>query len=146
MNDIPLPVLIQFTAKRSSQMLEEGFAKAGLQKLHMPLGQILALLHSRNDVSASDIQSTLRLSKSTVSEALNELCEKGLIEYVVNEDDRREKKIIETEKGKTYQESAWKVLKEYRVRLLDGLSEEQQQALRDALNIIIENTKGGCHD
>ena len=100
MQEPPLPVLIQFAAKRTSQMLEERFQRAGLTKLHPPQGQILGLLHSHPGMSAADLQESLRISKSTVSGALTELVSLGLIEYVVSEEDRREKKIIETEKGK----------------------------------------------
>ena len=139
----PLPVLIQFAAKRTSQMLEDRFQSAGLTKLHPPQGQIMALLHSNPGMSASDIQDSLRISKSTVSGALSELVSLGLIEYVVNEEDRREKKIVETEKGKQYQESAWKILAQFRADVLNGLNEEEQNALRASLNTIIENTKGG---
>ena len=146
MQEPPLPVLIQFAAKRTSQMLEERFQRAGLTKLHPPQGQILGLLHSHPGMSAADLQESLRISKSTVSGALTELVSLGLIEYVVSEEDRREKKIIETEKGKRYQESAWKILTEFRGDVLSGLSEEEQCALRIYLNKIIENTKGGEHD
>ena len=142
----PLPVLIQFAAKRTSQMLEERFQNAGLTKLHPPQGQILGLLHSKPGMSAADIQDNLRISKSTVSGALGELNSLGLIEYVVSDEDRREKKIIETEKGKRYQESAWKILTKFREDVLSGLDEEEQKALRTALNKVIENTKGGERD
>ena len=124
-------------------MLEERFQNAGLTKLHPPQGQILGLLHSNPGLSASDLQESLRISKSTVSGALSELVSLGLIEYVVSEEDRREKKIVETEKGKRYQESAWKILSQFRADVLGGLSEEEQDALRASLNKVIENTKGG---
>jgi DNA-binding MarR family transcriptional regulator len=143
MSETPLPVLIQFAAKRTSQMLEERFQNAGLTKLHPPLGQIMGFLHSNPVSSSADIQELLRISKSTVSEALSELASRGLIEYVVNEENRREKRIVETEKGKQYQESAWKILTQFREDVLQGLGEEEQKALRESLNMIIENTKGG---
>ena len=136
----PIPVLIQFAAKRTSQMLEERFQSAGLTKLHPPQGQILGLLHSNPGFSAAGIQDSLRISKSTVSSALNELVSLGLIEYVVSEEDRREKRIVETKKGKEYQESAWKILTQFREDVLDGLTEEEQDALRASMN---KNTKGG---
>ncbi len=143
MIDVPLPVLIQFAAKRASQMLEECFQQAGLTKLHPPQGQIMGLLHSHPGLTSNEIQNWLRISKSTVSGALSELSASGLIEYVVNEKDRREKKIVETEKGKTYQESAWKILNTYRNELLAGLSDEEQASLRSGLEKVIENTRGG---
>lgn len=145
MYDAPLPVLIQFAAKRTSQMLEERFQRAGLAKLHPPLGQILGLLHANSKLTSADLQETLHLCKSTVSEALSELASRGLIEYVVNEEDRREKRIVETEKGKQYQESAWQILTKFREDVLCGLDEEEQKALRASLNTIIDNTKGGEH-
>ena len=143
MCETPLPVLIQFAAKRTSQMLEERFEDAGLTKLHPPLGQILGLLHSNSGLA--DIQEMLCISKSTVSEALSELAARGLIEYVINEEDRREKRIVETEKGKRYQENAWKILTKFREDVLQGLNEEERKTLRASLDKIIENTKGGEH-
>ena len=126
-------------------MLEERFEGAGLTKLHPPLGQILGLLHSNSGLAAADIQEMLCISKSTVSEALSELAARGLIEYVINEEDRREKRIVETEKGKRYQESAWKILTKFREDVLQGLNEEERKTLRASLDRIIENTKGGEH-
>ena len=105
----------------------------------------MAILYSRPGMSATGIQEALRLSKSTVSEALNHLVSLGLIEYVVNEENRREKKIVETEKGKRHQEQAWKVFSELEKEALEGLSEEELKTLRKTLNKMIENMKGGNH-
>ena len=143
MQEPPLEILIQFAAKKTSQMAEERLAKAGLAKLHPPQGQILAFLYSRPNMSASDIQETLRISKSTVSEALSGLVSLGLIEYVTSEEDRREKRIVETEKGKRHQEEAWKVFKQCEQDIRQGLSDEEVEAFRRCLSTMIENTKGG---
>lgn len=143
MQEPPLEILIQFAAKKTSQMAEERLAKAGLAKLHPPQGQILAFLYSRPNMSAADIQDALRISKSTVSEALSGLVNLGLIEYVTSEEDRREKRIVETEKGKRHQEEAWKVFKRCEEDLRQGLSDEDVKTLRKALTKIIENAKGG---
>lgn len=143
MQEAPLEILIQFAGKKTSQLAEERLAKAGLAKLHPPQGQILAILYSRPNMSASDIQETLRISKSTVSEALSGLVNLGLIEYVTSEEDRREKRIVETEKGKRHQEEAWKVFKQCEEDLKQGLSVEEVKILRKGLTTIIENAKGG---
>ncbi len=142
MRDTPTTVLIQFAGKRLFQNLEDRFVREGLTKLHPPQGQILGLLYSRSDMSASDIQEALRISKSTVSGALSNLVELGLIEYVVSEEDRREKRIVETEKGKQYQEKAWGVLEAFRKEALKDIPEEQLETLRVVLEKVIENTKG----
>ena len=113
--------------------------------MHPPEGQILAVLHSHPEMSASGVQEALKLSKSTVSEALNHLASLGLIEYVVNEENRREKRIVETEKGKRHQEQAWRVLSELEKETEKGLSQEELAVLRKTLNQIIKNTKGGNH-
>lgn len=145
MREPPLPVLIQFASKRFFQAAEERLQEAGLATLHPPEGQILAVLHSHPEMSASGVQEALKLSKSTVSEALNHLASLGLIEYVVNEENRREKRIVETEKGKRHQEQAWRVLSELEKETEKGLNQEELAVLRKALNQIIENTKGGNH-
>ena len=137
--------MIQFAGKRVFQAAEERLREAGLATLHPPEGKILAVLYSHPEMTATDIQKVLCLSKSTVSEALNDLASLDLIEYVVNEENRREKRIVETAKGRDHQEKAWNVFYECEKEAEEGISEEELAAFRKTLEKIIENTKGGNH-
>ena len=61
---------------------------------------------------------------------------KGLIDRIVNVEDRREVQVIATEKGNLLEEPVLKIIEEVNIEALKDLNSEQQEQLKTYLRII----------
>ena len=65
---------------------------------------------------------------------------KGLIDRVINKEDRREVRVLPTEKGKALQEPITKIIDEVNEEVLKCFTEEEIVALKNALRIIADGS------
>ena len=65
---------------------------------------------------------------------------KGLIDRVINKEDRREVRVLPTEKGKALQEPITKIIDEVNEEVLKCFTEEEIAALKNALRIIADGS------
>ena len=66
--------------------------------------------------------------------------EKGLIDRVINREDRREVRVVPTEKGKQLQEPITEIIDEVNEEVLKCFTEEEVNALKNALRIIADGS------
>jgi DNA-binding MarR family transcriptional regulator len=105
--------------------------------LDIPEWRVLATLGFRNDAcSAQYISHCTRTHKSTISRAVTALTERGLIERVENEDDRREFRLRLTRKGKTLYEALIPRLLRKEQEILSCLSAKERKDFANLLGKI----------
>ena len=93
---------------------------------------VLSCLWQRDFATPKQISEILCLETSTISGVLDRMQKKGLIDRVINREDRREVRVIPTEKGRALQEVNEEVLKCF--------TEEEVAALKNALRIIADGS------
>lgn len=97
---------------------------------------VLNCLWGRDYNTPKQIADTLCLETSTISGVLDRMQKKGLIDRIVNVEDRREVQVIATEKGNLLEEPVLKIIEEVNIEALKNLNSEQQEQLKTYLRII----------
>lgn len=141
MSDLPTLVLIKETNKKVRAAFEEHFSSLSPDGVGPQEGHLMFYIYSHPNATSADLQAFQGRAKSSVSESLSILAEKGYIEYVCNPDDRREKRILVTESGKAAMEEAHNRIKSVEQQLLEGVGEEEERFLRKALERIKANAE-----
>ena len=96
--------------------------------LDIPEWRVLATLGFRNDAcSAQYISDCTRTHKSTISRAVTALMQRGFIERVENENDRREFRLRLTRKGRALYEELFPRLLQREQEILAGLSAQEKR-------------------
>jgi DNA-binding MarR family transcriptional regulator len=105
--------------------------------LDIPEWRVLATLGFRNDAcSAQYISHCTRTHKSTISRAVTALMERGLVERVENEDDRREFRLRLTRRGKALYEALIPRLLRREQEILSCLSAKERKDFANLLGKI----------
>ena len=99
---------------------------------------VLSCLWQREFATPKQISEILCLETSTISGVLDRMQKKGLIDRVINRDDRREVRVVPTEKGKALQEPISKIIDEVNEEVLKCFTEEEVALLKNQLRIIAE--------
>ena len=99
---------------------------------------VLSCLWQREFATPKQISEILCLETSTISGVLDRMHKKGLIDRVINRDDRREVRVVPTEKGKALQEPISKIIDEVNEEVLKCFTEEEVALLKNQLRIIAE--------
>ena len=99
---------------------------------------VLSCLWQREFATPKQISEILCLETSTISGVLDRMQKKGLIERIVNQEDRREVRVVPTEKGKLLKEPITEIIDEVNAEVLKCFTEEEITALKTALRIIAD--------
>ena len=99
---------------------------------------VLSCLWQREFATPKQISEILCLETSTISGVLDRMQKNGLIDRVINRDDRREVRVVPTEKGKALQEPISKIIDEVNEEVLKCFTEEEVALLKNQLRIIAE--------
>ena len=99
---------------------------------------VLSCLWQREFATPKQISEILCLETSTISGVLDRMQKKGLIDRVINRDDRREVRVVPTEKGKALQEPISKIIDEVNEEVLKCFTEEEVALLKNQLRFIAE--------
>ena len=99
---------------------------------------VLSCLWQREFATPKQISEILCLETSTISGVLDRMQKKGLIDRVINRDDRLEVRVVPTEKGKALQEPISKIIDEVNEEVLKCFTEEEVALLKNQLCIIAE--------
>ena len=135
------PLLLRETSKAMRAALDEEFQRSGLDDLRPQDGHLLHCIDLNPGCTSVGLAQLQCVSKSNISFSLNLLVEKGLIEFVCNEEDRREKRIILTEKGRQRQEAVSALFTRFEKRMMEGFFKEEEERLRSYLQRIINNAE-----
>ena len=99
---------------------------------------VLSCLWQREFATPKQISEILCLETSTISGVLDRMQKKGLIDRVINRDDRREVRVVPTEKVKALEEPISKIIDEVNEEVLKCFTEEEVALLKNQLRIIAE--------
>ena len=97
---------------------------------------VLSCLWTREYATPKQFSEILCLETSTISGVLDRMQKKGLVERFVNKEDRREIRVVVTEKGKALQEPIQQIIETVNEVVLRDFSEEEVQRLKENLKII----------
>lgn len=99
---------------------------------------VLSCLWQREFATPKQISEILCLETSTISGVLDRMQKKGLIDRVINRDDRREVRVVPTEKGKALEEPISKIIDEVNEEVLKCFTDEEVVLLKNQLRTIAE--------
>lgn len=100
---------------------------------------VLRCLWEKEDMTPKQISERLFLENSTISGVLDRMQKKGLVERLVNPEDRREIRVTVTEKGKELEQPIQEIIEEVNHTVLKGFSEEEIAFLKESLRKIANN-------
>lgn len=100
--------------------------------------RVLSCLWQREFATPKQISEILCLETSTISGVLDRMQKKGLIDRVINRDDRREVRVVPTEKGKALEEPISKIIDEVNEEVLKCFTDEEVALLKNQLRTIAE--------
>ena len=97
--------------------------------------------HEEDKLTQRDLETGLTLKNPTVTGLLNRLEEKGFITREQNLNDKRSKFIKMTDKSERVLEDAYLYIQELDAKMLNGISEEEQEQLFKHIYKILDNLK-----
>jgi len=112
--------------------------RLGLPTVAFPL--MMRLLH-RDGVSQEDLAEEVRVDKATIARHLRKLEEAGLITRVVDEEDRRIKRVQVTDRAHELAPRIRAVGRAWSERLLDNFTAEEEYAALGLLRRMAENAR-----
>ena len=86
--------------------------------------------HDGEDIFQRDLEAEFRVRRSTMTQLLNTMESRGLIERVECEKDRRLKKIVPTTLAREYMERSIEAINEAEAQLTQGFSQQELETLR----------------
>lgn len=141
-----LGLAISKTAKCIRHGLEAWITSHMGDEITTQQGRLLGYLYCHPEAGAVDIQLSFGLSKSSVSELIKSLVSSGYLVYQKAEEDRRQRRIVLTEKGRAHEEKAHRIVEKYDERLLAHLSVNEQATLERLLEIVKLNAEEVLHE
>ncbi len=137
-------VLIGFLIKQIHIAFETRCHK-NLQRYNLTPSQMDVLLylkkHQEDTLTQRDLETGLTLKNPTVTGLLNRLEEKGFITREQNLNDKRSKFIKMTDKAERVLEDGYLYVQELDAKMLNGISEEEQEQLFKHIYKILDNLK-----
>lgn len=137
-------VLIGFLIKQIHIAFETRCHK-NLQRYNLTPSQMDILLylkkHQEDALTQRDLETGLTLKNPTVTGLLNRLEEKGFITREQNLNDKRSKFIKMTDKAERVLEDGYLYIQELDAKMLNGISEEEQEQLFKHIYKILDNLK-----
>lgn len=100
---------------------------------------VLNCLWGKEYNTPKQIAEALCLETSTVSGVLDRMQKKGLLDRIINTEDRREVRVMATEKGKALEEPVLKIIEEVNVEALKNLNLKQQTCLKEYLEVVADS-------
>ncbi len=126
-----LPFRLNAVATEVSERLS---AVCGAEvRVDIPQWRILAHLAARGETTAQEIARLTCSHKSTVSRAVRELEERGLVDRLASERDRRALRLTLTAQGRRLFSRLQPLALDFEARLLAGLTEIERRALLKGL-------------
>ena len=130
--------------RRLSRAIRKAVDANCLGKINLDLTAEEGMIVSRigmlgGKVETKELLENLQVSKSTLSEVLSSLKNKEYIAYEKEQEDKRKKTIVLTEKGNEHVERANKVFQEFEETLSAGIQEEDREAFDRLYHQILKN-------
>ena len=111
---------------------------AGLTQFNITPGQygVLSCLWQNGSCTPKEIAQILRLENSTISGVLDRMQKRGLIDRVVDPNDRRSVRVVPTEEGSSLKDDVLRLIDELNAEILSGFTAEQRSTLLSCLQQI----------
>ena len=119
--------------------LESEMANAGLKDVPPSFGDVLYAIHNQGAGYIKDIVDQTYKDKSTVSNIINQLVEKGYVEKRQAPEDGRRVRVQITDKAKRYIDAMSEISWKLKHQLFKNMSTEEQEILFMLLNKIEKN-------
>jgi len=103
---------------------------------------ILSCLMGKSYDTPKHLAESMSLETSTISGVLDRMQKKGLIDRVINKEDRREVQVRLTDKGRELEEQITVIIDEVNAEVLKSFSEDEVTALKDFLRLIASSNFG----
>ncbi|HCT63918.1 MAG TPA: MarR family transcriptional regulator [Lachnospiraceae bacterium] len=97
---------------------------------------VLSCLWGKTHATPKQIAEILCLETSTISGVLDRMQKKGLIDRVINKEDRREVQVTITEKGKALQQPITEIIDEVNAQVLKDFKMDEITSIKNALREI----------
>ena len=141
-----LGLAISKTAKCIRHGMEAWIAAHMGDEITTQQGRLLGYLYRHPEAGAADIQLSFGLSKSSVSELIKSLVSSGYLVYQKAEEDRRQRRIVLTAKGRAHEEKANRIIEQYEERIVAHLSFNEQATLEKMLDVVKLNAEEVLHE
>lgn len=137
MNDMELQCCINYLLTTAQHEVFQTFS-GGLAQFNITPGQygVLSCLWKNGSCTPKEIAQILRLENSTISGVLDRMQKRGLIDRVVDPNDRRSVQVVPTEEGSALRDDVLRVIDELNVEILAGFSPSQRSVLVECLRQI----------
>lgn len=116
--------------RRSDQVLQERLG-IGLSQF-----KIMMTLQKAPRVQQKQIAEKLGQTEASISRQIKLLQEQGLLQTVINPANKREHITTLTTKGDRFTDEALSMLEKYHAPMFDKLTDKQQDALRESLEVL----------
>ncbi|MBR5468602.1 MAG: MarR family transcriptional regulator [Firmicutes bacterium] len=103
---------------------------------------VLSCLMGKSYDTPKHLAESMSLETSTISGVLDRMQKKGLIDRVINKEDRREVQVRLTDKGRELEEKITVIIDEVNAEVLKSFSEEEVASLKDFLRAIASDSFG----
>lgn len=109
--------------------LESEMKRAGVRDLPPSFGDILYIIHNQGPCYVKDIAALSYKDKSTVSNSINLLENKGYVQKLRDADDGRRVQVRLTPKAEGYIDSMTDISVQLKQKIFNNMSDEEQQIL-----------------
>ena len=137
-----IPRLISDTRILISSYLNHELKKSGLTGIVPSHGEILYNLIINGDMTMTEISSAITKDRSTVTALVSKLIRKDMVEYVINPEDMRSKKVRLTDKGKLVRNQFINISNGMHDKLWAGIPEDEKDIFIKVMRKIHDNFSG----
>jgi DNA-binding MarR family transcriptional regulator len=137
----PTSRLLSLAYKRTSAAIYERLVKAGITDTRPSHGNVMEHLAFEDGLRLADLAERAGVTPQSMGQWVDELEALGYVERRPDSRDRRAKRIHLTRKGKRSNKIEWKIVREIDDALENLLGEKRLQAMRRALEEVINSDK-----
>mgnify|MGYP006319409389 CR=1 FL=1 len=123
----------------TADFLIDELAKKGLSNIASSHGNILFQLSKVESLSMGELAQKINRDKSTTTVLIRKLIKENLVTECINENDKRNKKISLTEKGKEYTSITSEISTSLLQKFYNGFSEDEKKTVFYLLDKILSN-------
>ena len=129
-----------FQASRQREIAFDGMlADAGLNMNRL---RILSVIQKIDACTMKDLARLTAIDRTTLTRAVDQLVDQGLVERCTPADDRRKVQLTLSTAGEAVRRAAVRLINLANRRALDGISRKQQIAVVEAIHRVILNISG----
>ena len=133
--------LISQIKQIGGRIFEKILAKEQIDAFNGAQGKILYVLWQRDHISIVELSALVGLAKTTLTSMLDRMEENGLIERVLDANDRRKCILVLTERARNLQERYEQVSHEMNDIYFQGFSDEEIKEFEGYLRRVLNNIK-----